>query len=292
MNYIIFDLEWNQPTRDIAMVTTPVPLTGEIIEIGAVKLDTEFQVTEELRIYVAPQYYTIMNPSVACLTKIHGNYLKKHGIPFPEAYNKFIQWCGQDYAFMTWSQSDLPVLIDNMLLHGLDISHLPVCFDVQRIFDWEIMRSDKQYALDDAIKFLGEKGDSAHDALHDARNTAKVCAHLDLDVYIDEYASQVFAELPQTRVYESLTEILEDKNLLTFPCPWCGEPVKCDEWIQLRSNRFMSMGTCPEGDEFIVYLTRTKVESGHYRVNRLFYEMSDDLWDFYQEQRNLLSAPV
>ena len=39
MNYIVFDLEWNQPySNDISfMKRTKMPLTGEIIQIGAVK---------------------------------------------------------------------------------------------------------------------------------------------------------------------------------------------------------------------------------------------------------------
>ena len=159
MNYVVFDLEWNQKTPDIPQVTKPVYLSGEIIEIGAVKLDDSFRVTEEFRVYVLPQFYTRMNDRVTRLTKIHGNYLKKHGIPFPEACRRFQRWCGEDYAFMTWSQSDLPMLTSNMLLHGMDVSGLPVCFDIQRIFDYEIMRSDRQYSLEAALSFLNLKGD-------------------------------------------------------------------------------------------------------------------------------------
>ena len=36
MNYIIFDLEWNQPADERSTVQDPVYLNGEIIDIGAV----------------------------------------------------------------------------------------------------------------------------------------------------------------------------------------------------------------------------------------------------------------
>ena len=283
MNYIVFDLEWNQPVNAAAAVTEPVYLAGEIIEIGAVKLNEKFQAMEELKIYVKPAYYTSMNMKVAALTKINNSCLAKNGVPFPEAYASFMRWCGEDFAFMTWSESDLPILIDNMLLHGMDVSQLPVCFDVQRIFGREIMRTERQYSLDSAVAILGEQGDSAHDALHDARNTVRVCDHLDLEVYIDEYGSQIFAEKPQPRVYESISEILHEQSNAEFVCPWCGECITCEGWIQMNNHRFMALGVCPEGDEFILYLNITKCD-GRFRLCRMIYEMSDDLWDRYMDR--------
>lgn len=287
MNYIVFDLEWNQKTPDVDQVTKPVYLSGEIIEIGAVKLDDTFKIVDEFCVHVIPQFYTTMNSRITQLTKIHGNYLKKHGVSFPEAYQQFHSWCGEAYAYMTWSQSDLPMLVDNMILHGIDISDLPVTYDIQRIFDYEIMRTDHQYSLDNALEYLNEKGDSAHDALHDARNTAKVCDHLDLEKYLEDYASRAFAEQPRAQEYADLNEILRDDSLLRFPCPWCGGEITCSGWLQLRSYRFMAEGRCPEGDEFILFLSRRKTASGTFRVTRMLYEMSDDFWDFYNDQLEL-----
>ena len=41
------------------------------------------------------------------------------------------------------STSDLPVLLDNLQLHELDVTILPDYCDVQRIFSREIMRSQE-----------------------------------------------------------------------------------------------------------------------------------------------------
>ena len=51
MNYIVFDLEWNQPySNDISfMKRTKMPLTGEIIQIGAVKLNDKLDIVDHLR---------------------------------------------------------------------------------------------------------------------------------------------------------------------------------------------------------------------------------------------------
>lgn len=290
MNYIIFDLEWNQPVDLSATVTEPLCLTGEIIEIGAVKLDDHFDPVDELRLYITPKYYTRMHRRIASLTGIHDRDLLSRGIPFPEAWEKFRDFCGREFRFMTWSMSDMPMLVDNMLLHGIDISDLPVCYDIQRVFGREIMRSSTRYSLDTAIAILKEKGDVAHDALHDAKNTAKVCSHLELEEYLEEYGAQVFAEAPRTRRYADHSEALNDPDLTTFTCPWCGGQVACAPWI--RGDRgYVTCGVCPgDEEEFLFQLTLHKLKGDDFRARRLVYEMCDDLWDIYQDQKEALTV--
>ena len=288
MNYVIFDLEWNQPADDSLIVKDPVYLEGEIIEIGAVKLDESFSLIDELRLFIKPQYYQKMHKRIAALTGIYDRDLQEHGLSFPEAYEKFARWCGEDYAYMTWSMSDMPVLVDNMILHGLDISDLPECYDLQRIFGREIMRSDTRYSLDAALSVLRETGEKAHDALHDAKNTAKVCDHLDLDQYIEEYASKVFAEKPCVTAYKSKRDILQDPSFLEFSCPWCGEEVKCESWISFRDNEHIAYGLCPEEDEFLLQLSLVSHGKEEYFAKRMIFEMSDDLWDIYISRKEPL----
>ena len=55
MNYIVFDLEWNQPASWDLAITDPIYLSSEIIEIGAVMLDEQFKPVDELRLFVVPQ---------------------------------------------------------------------------------------------------------------------------------------------------------------------------------------------------------------------------------------------
>ena len=288
MNYVIFDLEWNQAADASSTVKEPVYLEGEIIEIGAVKLDDSFSLIDELRLFIKPRYYTKMHKRIAALTGIRDRDLQERGVPFPEAYRQFAAWCGDDYAFMTWSMSDMPVLIDNMNLHGLDISDLPECIDLQRIFSREIMRSDTRYSLDAALSVLRETGEKAHDALHDAKNTAKVCNHLDLDRYIDEYTSKVFAERPHITVYESERDMLHDPTLSEFQCPWCGEWVKCEPWISLRGSTHLAYGRCSEEDEFLLQLSVVHHTREEHYAKRILFEVSDDLWDIYMDKKEPL----
>ena len=52
MNYIILDLEWNQAIKKMKLY-----LEGEIIQIGAVKLNEFFEKIETFKIGIAPKYY-------------------------------------------------------------------------------------------------------------------------------------------------------------------------------------------------------------------------------------------
>ena len=283
MNYIVFDLEWNAAPSEKEAQEVPCPMAGEIIEIGAVKLNDQFETVDETRIFVAPKYYTHMDSQIAALTKINNSRLKKEGIPFPEAYAEFIDWAGPEYRFMTWSESDMLALIENMLVWDMDVSEFPVCYDIQRIFDREIMRDDRQCSLDKAIEILGETGDRAHDALHDARNTVRVCDHLDLDVYLEEYGSRIFAEKPIEKVYDTMDDLLHAPELASFTCPWCGKPGSVEGWLIGRRHNCSGMGVCDEEDEFSLTLNVNRTPEG-FRVNRVLYEMSDDLWEQYQDR--------
>ena len=287
MQYIIFDLEWNQPSTPEAAVTQPLFLSGEIIQIGAVKLSESFEVIDELRLYIRPSYYTKLHKQISALTHIRDKDLENAPL-FPQAYDIFSKWCGEDYSYMTWSMSDMPMLIDNMLLHGIDCSRLPICYDVQRIFGREILRSNNRCSLNHALEILNMKGDLAHDALHDAKNTAKICTFLDLEQYIEEYAAPAYALPPCPNVYPSIHDALRDADLLHFPCPYCGAEIQCETWVPQDSHTYINYGYCPEeDDEFLLQLHVYKGIPGQYRIHRLVYGMSDDLWEIYQDRLSL-----
>lgn len=281
MNYIIFDLEWNQCGSESEILTQPVCLPGEIIEIGAVKLNDAFEKVDELRLLIQPKYYPKLHHRIVSLTGLRDKELAEKGLSFPQAYEKFMEFCGEEYSFMTWSRSDLPILVDNMLLHGIDISNLPDTYDLQRIFCNEIMRIPRKMALDDALKVLNEKGDIAHDALNDSRNTALVCNHLDLEEYGGEYVSRAFAEAPILTAYESPRAALADEALRRYVCPWCGETVTADGWLHLDREESMARGQCSEGDEILVTMELTRTAPNRFHPRRILYEMSDDLWELY-----------
>ena len=185
MNYIVLDLEWNQPRYYGETVREPVYLTGEIVQIGAVKLNRRCKIKKELDLLVRPQYYRRMHRKVARITGLQNEDVKK-GISFPEAFQKLKKFCGKDFVFVTWGPDDVPMLRDNLRLHGLDEDWIPDTYDLQVFYSHQIEGQKKQVALDVAIERLGEKPFQAHDALCDARSTGLICRHLDMKKGMEE----------------------------------------------------------------------------------------------------------
>ena len=172
-SYIVMDLELNCSNNRFVSERNGVRLTNEIVEIGAVKLDSSLNEIDRYCRFVKPAAYNKMNGHVTELTEITTDMIQS-GLPFPEAAAEFLEWCGEDSAFVTWSENDINMLEDNLLYHGLSIEGLPGCFDIQPMFGDLIMDEDRSFALSYALWKLDIKPEPSHDALNDAVNTAAV----------------------------------------------------------------------------------------------------------------------
>lgn len=180
MNYIVFDMEWNQPRTKEEMIKEPIRLCGEVIQIGAVKADENGNVLDTLEIMIHPVYYTKMHAKVRKLTGIDNEAIKE-GIPFNEAYERFMNFCGDDFCFMTWGNDDIGIILSNMKIHGISTDDFPVCYNLQRIYGKQIAKTKNQVSLEDAIEALEEPSYLAHNALNDAVSAARVLKHLDIE---------------------------------------------------------------------------------------------------------------
>ena len=181
---IVLDLEWNQPLDTGGAIREPFFFDSEIIEIGALKLNEQFEIVDEFKTFIKPVFYPVMNGDVVRLTKIRPQELE--GAPdFPAAYRAFRDWCGEECCLCAWGTDDIPVLLDNLIMHGLETENFP-CYDLQRIFGHEILREERQCSLERAMELLGIRPDRAHDALNDARNTVRVMARMDLAACMEE----------------------------------------------------------------------------------------------------------
>ena len=83
MNYIIMDMEWNQPWpgSPSSKKVLPVQIRGEIIQIGAVRVTEDQQVADEFQILIKPKYYRHLNRRVSKLTGIKETQLREEGEP-------------------------------------------------------------------------------------------------------------------------------------------------------------------------------------------------------------------
>ena len=125
--YIVFDLEWNQSPVETAVVTQPIYLAGEIIEIGAVKLNSDMQILDEYQVLIQPRVYRKLHFRTKEIIQLDMKDLE-NGTAFYKAIREFLKWCGEDYTFCTWGSMDLTELQRNMMYHGMEIPfEFPLC---------------------------------------------------------------------------------------------------------------------------------------------------------------------
>ena len=297
MDYIVLDMEWNQPWpgSPSAKKVLPVQIRGEIIQIGAVRL-SDHQVLDEFQVMIRPKYYRRLNRRVSKLTGIKENQLRDYGIPFPEAMEQFRQWCGDDVVFLTWGFDDIGILRENLRLFGLDESWTQVWYNAQMIFNAQTDGSTAQKALKTAMEIFGiEATRPAHDALGDAFHTAQICAKLDLEQGAQEYKQALKnhedgfhgADLPGCicrKVYHGYPDKNAALTAMTGvenKCPTCGRQMLGSRWFAQPGRRYMDLATCPEHGKFLIRVRLSDQPDGTVRVSRLTYEATSEAAEAY-----------
>ena len=294
MNYIVLDLEWNQPRYAGEMVEDPVHLVGEIVQIGAVKMNERLSIKDELRLTVKPRYYRKMHRKVARITGLDNKSLEK-GVSFPEAFRRLTKFCGKDFVFLTWGPDDVPMLRDNMILFHLDEDWLPPFYDLQVPFCHQKLDSPRQMALEDAIELVGEEPFQAHDALCDAKSTALICRHLDIKKGLRDYHRQsgdITAKpldtCPLMQSFEHRGALLAELSTQVFPCPDSSEFLYTSEIVPQNANKLLSLATSTDGREYLVRFRLYRGERERIHVIREVFSMTDTLTDYYLEKKEKL----
>ena len=132
MFYITLDLEWNQAYAQKALAVQrqlSSRLRGEVIQIGAVKLDKSLRICGSYQIIVKPRYYKKLHRHVSELTGITQEQMDV-GTPLTVAAESFKKWCGEDFAFLTWGPDDIPMLKENFHVNDIDFDWLNVTSDL------------------------------------------------------------------------------------------------------------------------------------------------------------------
>ena len=82
MDYIVLDMEWNQPWpgSPSSKKVLPVDIRGEIIQVGAVRVLEDGTVADEFQVMVRPKVYRHLNRRVSKLTGIKEARLREEGI--------------------------------------------------------------------------------------------------------------------------------------------------------------------------------------------------------------------
>lgn len=272
MNYIVFDLEWNQGNEEIEKQLKEMPF--EIIEIGAVKLNGQMEMVGSFSQLIRPQVYREMHFMTKKLLHLDMEELQT-GKSFPEAVTDFLAWCAEpengekegtaEYRFATWGPQDLTELQRNMRYFGIPpLSGQPLkYYDVQKLFSIAFEDKKSRRNLEHAVDALQIPKDGAfHRALSDAYYTARVFERIkdpqvlqkisfdnfqlphnrkeEVHIVFDDYAKYI------SREFEDKTQLMADKEVSSTKCYICRRNLKRKiKWFTPNGKHYYSLSLCP-----------------------------------------------
>ena len=259
MTYIVLDLEWNQAYLQKAIAVQKRiggHLRGEVIQIGAVKIDEHLRFAGSYSLIVRPRFFQKMQRHVAALTGI-SQEMVDHGCPLPEAIERFKRFCGEDFVFLTWGPDDIPMLKDNLWAHRIPAPWLNRVYDLQVIFNRQTDGINRQRSLEYAMEYFALPQDlPAHDALNDAYFTAKVASKLDIARGIREYTTQQSEALQDIsfgesdigqKGFETPEAVMDNAEISLIKCPLCSRVLKTeDKPLHTKGHRYQQIGRCDE----------------------------------------------
>ena len=281
MEYIVLDLEWNQSPqgKDGSMDRLPF----EIIEIGAVKLNTSLQIISEFHRLIRPRVYRQMHFKISEVTHMSMEELDTEGEEFETAMEDFVNWCGENYRFCTWGSMDLTELQRNMVYHGMELPfHFPLFYyDLQKIYG--LIRGDKRKdSLDTAVDELHIVRDRPfHRALDDAYYTGRVMGAMDfysrMEFFSVDYyrppvteEDEIYLEFPDyakfvSRQQDTREQLLEEPRVTEMVCYKCRRSLrKKIRWFSVNQKFYFCLAVCPEHGFMKGKIRIKKSEDGAY----------------------------
>jgi len=230
--YAVIDLEWNQyhgkakpPVSEQGVI-----MREEVIQIGAVKVDAHFQVTDTFNAMIRLPQGRVLSRFVADL--VHRSQADAHrGEHFPDAFARFTAWLADVEAIFTWGPDDHRIMDNNLAFYQIPWPVQP-WYDAQRVYRRQAGDDTGKCSLPYAMERLGLTDDRRlHDALNDAAVTALVCSRLDMQRGLAEYD---VPEAPSEHADPSLgsyatqrcttrKEARDAALLLELHCPVCAD---------------------------------------------------------------------
>ncbi|MCF0133020.1 MAG: exonuclease domain-containing protein [Blautia sp.] len=305
MAYIVFDLEWNQSPDGKNGSNRKLPF--EIIEIGAVKLNEEMEIVDRFQCLIRPKVYKWIHNSIREV--IHMNYRElKNGVPFPQAMERFLNWCGPAPVFFTWGSQDLTELQRNMKYYDmLGLLKGPILYyNVQKLFGIAYETRKSCRSLEYAIDYLKiEKWMDFHRALADAYYTAEVLRKMDakdifpnssIDIYQNPKSKkeEVHICYPTydkyvSREFSARENVMRDREVSSTRCPVCKKPAKRKiRWFLCGSKNYYSVSICEEHGLVKGKSRVRKAESGNYYAVKTIKLISKEEAEEIRDKRDSL----
>ena len=220
------DLEWNN-----SYVKSTQKFINEIIEIGAVKLNSKLETVDTFSELIKPVISKKLRSRIKNLTHITNDDIKG-GKPFSAVMADFENWVGEDAVIMTWGDTDIRTLLSNykMFLKKSSIGFIKKYVDLQKYCQCFIdMENVQQAGLSYAAQCLEIDTESFphHRALDDSLLSAeclkKVFDNEKLSVHILNCDGDFYARLAfRPYVIKDKNDPLIDKSMFNCFCDICG----------------------------------------------------------------------
>ncbi len=267
MNYIVFDLEWNQSHIGQAGEHPRMPF--EIIEIGAFKLNKKYETIGEFRRLVCPKLYPKLHRYIKEILNYDEEDLKSKGVDFKSACTDFLEWCkedlpeGEEYRFCTWGVADLNCLQNNMDFYKMEKLPFPLrYYDIQQIFSEKYLKDGKVCKLEKAVERLKLKQERPyHAAISDAFYTSMIIQKGHLGKFEDKYIFDMYRHPKEasdeimdyhngiidqiTIDYPSKKDAMKNQDVNRVYCPKCGRITTGRiKWFHLNNGSQVAVGKC------------------------------------------------
>lgn len=242
------DLEWNN-----SYMKSAEKFINEIIEIGAVKLDSNLDTVDTFSSLVRPVVSRKLRSRIKNLTHITNEDIR-NGEPFSKVISEFSDWVGDDAVIMTWGDTDIRTMQTNFkyFLGKKDVDFIGKYVDLQRYCQCFInMENVQQAGLSYAAECLAIDPEKYphHRALDDSLLSAecfkKVYNAEKLAEFIKVCDKEFYARLDfKPYVIKNKNDPLIDKNLFNCYCDICGGKVETKKKWKFMNQSFRGVFFC------------------------------------------------
>lgn len=252
MNYILMDLEWND-----AYCKKLKGFVNEIVEIGAVKLDENFNEIDRFSQIVRSAITKRLSTRFKELTGITNEQMQE-GIPFGEALERYKKWVGKDTITLTWSNSDLHTLYHNCVnfIGNCKAAEIGRYVDLQKYFQYELSlvgeNQKNQISLSNAAILFDINFEN--ETLHRALDDSYIAAAILRKCYVKERFENFIIDTCNNGFYErmmykphyiqDMAEASLNKEQLYINCPKCKSIARRNTAWRLKMPWFHSSFFC------------------------------------------------
>ena len=252
MNYILMDLEWND-----AYCKRLNGFVNEIVEIGAVKLDENFNEIDRFSQIVRSAITKRLSSRFKELTGITNEQMQE-GIPFGEALQRYKKWAGEDTITLTWSNSDLHTLYHNCVnfIGDYKAAEIGRYVDLQKYFQYELSLVGKnqknQISLSNAAILFDINFEN--ETLHRALDDSYIAAVILRKCYVKEHFEDFIIDTSNDNFYkrmmykpqyiQDIPELSINKEQLYINCPKCKSKARRNTAWRLKKPWFHASFFC------------------------------------------------